>query len=191
MGQGEIESALLQLAKKYQESFAGKIYAFENDERDLLMDAFGITPELKRENRQYWGRELGMCWQLLVTRLCSMTSQNFQPGLKVGDDEPCDFRLGSDAVDTKYRVGSGDAGTLKKFRAYGKLLTDAGYRPVMLFVRSDNLQAAITACRAGGWTLLMESDSFEYIRINTGFDLRGWLVKVTASGELKVSRSKA
>lgn len=26
---------------------------------DVLMDVFGIVPTLKRENRQYWGRELG------------------------------------------------------------------------------------------------------------------------------------
>jgi hypothetical protein len=61
MNPDEIESALLQLARKYQESFVGKIYAIENDDVDPLMSAFGITAILKRENRQYWGRELGMC----------------------------------------------------------------------------------------------------------------------------------
>jgi hypothetical protein len=119
-----------------------------------------------------------------------MTCQNFQPGLRVGSDEPCDFRLGSDAVDTKYRVGSGDSGTLKKFRAYGELLSDAGYRPVLLFVRSDNLVPAISACRAGGWEVYMEDQSFAYVFENTGFDLKGWLAKVTGTGELRITRPR-
>ena len=51
------------------------------------MRAFGITPELKRENRQYWDRELGMCWQLLVVELCKHAHENFAPALRFGDDE--------------------------------------------------------------------------------------------------------
>jgi hypothetical protein len=60
----EIESVLKGILKQYQNSFSNKIYVEENDDHDPLMDVFGITPSLKRENRQYWGRELGMCWQL-------------------------------------------------------------------------------------------------------------------------------
>ena len=53
----------------YQRSFVEKVYCDENDDHDLLMDVFSLLPVIKRENRQYWGRELGMCWQLLVTRV--------------------------------------------------------------------------------------------------------------------------
>src|SRR5690606_21285230 len=33
--------------KAYQASFIGKVYNEENDDHDLLMDAFGIPPALK------------------------------------------------------------------------------------------------------------------------------------------------
>ena len=39
------------------------------------MEVFGITPEMKRENRQYWGRQLGMCWQRLVTEISRQSSR--------------------------------------------------------------------------------------------------------------------
>ena len=130
--------------KKYQQSFMSKVYSQENNDSDLLMKVFGITPELKRENRQYWGRELGKCWERLVIEACK-SAQDFKPALKIGADEPCDLRVGKFAIDTKYRVGSGDSGTLKKFKQYGPLLRDHGYVPVFLFLREDNLKSAITA----------------------------------------------
>ncbi len=86
------------------------------------MDVFGISPIIKKENRQYWGRELGMCWQLLVTETCKAYCSSFQPAFKVGSDEPCDLIVDGYAIDTKYRIGSGDSGTLKKFKLYGPLL---------------------------------------------------------------------
>lgn len=184
----EIEEALEDVMLAYTSAFSAKVYVEESDERDVLMDAFGITPDLKRENRQYWGRELGMCWQRLVTTLYRARCAGFSPAIKVGADEPCDFVVDSDAVDTKYRVGSGDAGTLKKFVAYGELLASMGLRPVLLFVRSDNLGAAIAACRRGGWSVYTDSDTFEYIRDHTGFDLKGWLVSAARHGEYTISR---
>ena len=80
------------------------------------MRTFGITQLIKNENKQYWGRELGMCWQLIVTELCKTNCPNFKPAIKLGADEPCDLVLGEYAIDTKYRIGSGDSGTLKKFK---------------------------------------------------------------------------
>lgn len=66
-GRRKIEKTLGEILGQYQHSFSRKTYQEENNDVDLLMEAFAITPELKRENRQYWGRELGMCWQRLVT----------------------------------------------------------------------------------------------------------------------------
>ncbi len=54
-------AALDAILKQYQSSFAEKIYSEENDDHDHLMDVFSLSPIIKRENRQYWGRELGMC----------------------------------------------------------------------------------------------------------------------------------
>jgi hypothetical protein len=163
------------ILQAYSNSFSDKAYGQENEDSDLLMRAFGITPELKRENRQYWGRELGKCWEGLVVSACRH-SADFHPALRVGADEPYDLIVGSHAIDTKYRVGSGDSGTLKKFRQYGALLIERGYQPVFLFLREDNLPAAISACKAGGWRTLFGDDSFEFIKEASGFDMKDFLL---------------
>ena len=172
----EVEGNLDKVLKKYCESFQKKVYAIENDDHDVLMDAFGITPELKRENRQYWGRELGKCWESLVIEVCKNV-ESYQSALKIGKDAPCDLRVGKYAIDTKYRVGSGDSGTLKKFKKYGQLLKHKGYEPVFLFLREDNLPAAITACENGGWTIFIGEQSFDFIKGLSGFDLKDFLTK--------------
>jgi hypothetical protein len=66
----EIIGFLSVVIERYRASFAEKIYSEENNDHDVIMDLFGITPLVKRENRQYWERELGMCWQLIVCALC-------------------------------------------------------------------------------------------------------------------------
>ncbi|PRW96625.1 restriction endonuclease [Pseudomonas fragi] len=165
---------------RYQQSFAEKVYSDENDDHDLLMDAFGITPLLKRENRQYWGRELGKCWESLVVEACK-SAPSFQPPLRIGGDEPCDLRVEQYAIDTKYRVGSGDSGTLKKFRYYGSVLKAEGYTPVFLFLRKDNLPAAMAACLVGGWTIYVGKQSFDFIKAISGFDLEDYLTRKAQS----------
>ena len=88
------EDALELILRQYADSFTSKTYGEENDDPDLLMEVFGITPQLKRENRQYWGRELGMCWQLLVTRVFeACRSADFAPGYRSGSDEMSDLLL--------------------------------------------------------------------------------------------------
>lgn len=184
-----LDDTLKDVLRAYRDSFGIKTYSEENDDRDPLMDVFGITPDRKRENRQYWGRELGMCWQLLVTNVFSHHGKQYAPAIKIGADEPCDCCVGKDAVDTKYRIGSGDSGTLKKFKSYGKLLTDKGFRPVLLIVRQDNLAAAITACKAGGWIVLQGEDSFNYIRERSEFNLKEWLVTCKAQQEFFINKA--
>lgn len=171
-----LEIKLDSILGKYSESFSQKEYSDENDDHDLLMQAFGITPELKRENKQYWGRELGKCWESLVVEACR-NSPTFKPALRIGGDEPCDLIINNYAIDTKYRVGSGDSGTLKKFKAYGPLLREHGYEPVFLFFREDNLPAAITACRNGGWSIYIGKQSFDFIKNVSGFDMENYLIK--------------
>lgn len=172
------EDSMREVLAAYHDSLSSKAYGAENDDYDVLMKVFGLTPEIKRQNRQYWGRELGMCWQLIVTALFKATVADFQPGYRDGKDELCDLIAGKDAIDTKYRVGSGDSGTLKKFKQYGRQLTDAGLNPVLLFVREDNLPAAITACNVGGWTIYIGEAAFKYVRKLTGVDLKKWLVSL-------------
>lgn len=83
--------------------------------------------------------------------------------------------MGDYAIDTKYRVGSGDSGTLKKFKQYGKMISDLGYKPVFLMVRDDNLPAAMTAIRQGGWTVYTGVDSFNFISEISGIDMNMFL----------------
>jgi hypothetical protein len=174
-GTDQLIKSLGDILNHYKTSFTGKIYNDENDQTDLLMDVFGITPELKRENRQYWGRELGMCWQRLVVEICRQTHKDFRPALRFGSDEPCDLVVSNQAIDTKYRIGSGDSGTLKKFKAYAPLLRNEGYEPVLLIVREDNLPAAITACKAGGWNVFTGDMTYGYIKELTEFDIKTFL----------------
>ncbi|HWG43204.1 MAG TPA: hypothetical protein VN688_10495 [Gemmataceae bacterium] len=184
-----LDTKLKDVLRAYRDSFSMKTYSEENDELDPLMDVFGITPDQKRENRQYWGRELGMCWQLLVTNVLSHHCKEYAPAIKIGDDEPCDCRVGTDAIDTKYRIGSGDSGTLKKFKSYGKLLKEREYRPVLLIVREDNLRAAVTACNRGGWTVFQGQATFDYIKDLSGFDLFAWLGTCKQTDDFFINRT--
>ena len=48
-GQDKLLDALTGILSEYQRAFADKAYSDENNDHDVLMDVFGITPELKRE----------------------------------------------------------------------------------------------------------------------------------------------
>jgi hypothetical protein len=54
MPPNQLEENLKDILSQYRGSFTDKAYDEENDDHDVLMDVFGITPSLKRENRQYW-----------------------------------------------------------------------------------------------------------------------------------------
>ena len=173
----KVQTEMISVMQHYSAAFGGKIHSEASEETDLLMDAFGITAEVKNANRQYWGRELGMCWQRLVIAVMrNLAADKFAEAQRYGNDEPYDLAVGRFAIDTKYRVGSGDAGTLKKFKQYGELLIAEDLRPMMLFLRSDNLPAAIGAMRTGGWIILTGDESFDWIASHTdGFRLDEWL----------------
>jgi hypothetical protein len=175
MSPEEINGLLEAILEQYGRSFASKAFAEESPEEDDLMLVFGLTQQIKAENKQYWGRELGMCWQRLITNLCRHTRDDFSGPIREGKDEICDLVLGRDAIDTKYRIGSGDSGTLKKFRQYAIRLRGLGYNPVLLMLRTDNLPQAIATCIAAGWDVIIGSQAYEYIRDATGFDIQGWL----------------
>jgi hypothetical protein len=182
------ENNLLNIVQKYSDSFNGKTYKEESEDTDVLMEAFGITQDLKKENKQYWGRELGMCWQLLVVEIFRNFCTDFSPAKKYGEDEPVDFFVGTSAIDTKYRVGSGDSGTLKKFKQYGQMLKQDGFIPIFLLLRTDNLPAAISASTSSGWLIYTGEDTFQYIYEKTGFDLKKWLINLKETEEYKINR---
>ncbi len=171
MPKSELDASLSNILRHYQHNFSEKQYQDAYQDTDILMNAFGLTQALKQENKQFWGRQLGKCWESLVIALCEATCSAYIPAKRFGNEEPCDLFIGSDAIDTKYRVGSGDSGTLKKFKRNAELLLANEYRPVMLIVRENNLPAAMTAVNTGGWDILTGRDSFSYLEQQTGFDL--------------------
>jgi hypothetical protein len=184
------EEHLKEILSQYRASFSAKEYDEENEDHDALMDVFGIPPPLKRENRQFWGRELGMCWQRLVCEVFRLNCRDYKAAARIGDDEPSDCSIGIDVIDTKYRIGSGDSGTLKKFKQYGNMFLRQGLRPVLLILREDNLSAAIAACKAGGWTVLTGEQTFDYIRDKSAFDLNRWLHGLGAAKEFNANRGR-
>lgn len=170
-----LSDSLEKILVEYKRNFDNKVFSEESLEEDDLMLVFGLTQAIKAQKKQYWGRELGMCWQRMVTELCKQICMNFGDPIREGTDEFCDLVVGKDAIDTKYRIGSGDSGTLKKFKQYAIKLRELGYRPVLLILREDNLPAAITACITGGWTIMTGNKTYEYLRDVTKFDLQSWL----------------
>ena len=84
----DIDKKLSAILRKYQNNFSEKVYVDDYDTTDVLMEIYGITQELKRENKQFWGRQLGMCWQLLIVELCKYTCSEYSDALRFGSDEP-------------------------------------------------------------------------------------------------------
>ena len=66
----EIIINIANVMSSYHKKFSNKSYSETDQTNDLLMEVFNISQELKFENKQYWGRELGMCWQYLVIECC-------------------------------------------------------------------------------------------------------------------------
>jgi hypothetical protein len=179
------EESLISIIKKYQTSFSEKIFEAEETPSDILMEVFGITAVLKNRNRQYWGRELGKCWESLVIDVFKQyCPDRFTPPFKHQGTEPCDLIVGDYGIDTKYRVGSGDSKTLSIFRKNARIITEHKLKPVLLFVREDNLKAAMSAFSAGGWSIYTRDKTFEFIQNETGFDLKQWLIQNKDLGKI-------
>ena len=181
--------AIESILNNYQTKFNTKEFSEVLETSDILMDLFEIDPLIKRQNMQYWSRELGMCWQRLVVDV-AQSHRTYGPPIRWGADEPCDLVLGKTAIDTKYRVGSGDSGTLKKLKDYAVQLTDQGFIPVMLILRTDSLQSSVDACESGGWKVYTGQDSFKFIERRCGVDLQAMLLEKLAEQRLAVANSQ-
>ncbi|ARQ05704.1 Restriction endonuclease [Macrococcoides canis] len=160
----------------YEDNFRNKVFDEDNQKIDILMDVFGITASDKKVNKQYWGRQLGFMFEKLVIEVFQKHDKNFKKAESVGSDKPYDLQSDNDFIDTKYRVGSGDSGTLKKFKSYGKEMKSEGKNPVILILREDNLPSAVTALKNGEWDIYIGQDCFDYIFKKTNFDLQGYLI---------------
>lgn len=171
---------------KYQKRFSEKVATTPhyNESHDLLMDIFGITPEQKRLQAQYWGRELGTLWQDLVTD-CFRESdqvQRFTGPIVVPDSrgtsyEPADLSGNGYAIDTKYRIGSGDAKFVKSFKESKAMLESKNLKAVLLILREDNLASPIHSAEKSGWVVLTGKGSFSFVERETGIALQSILVE--------------
>lgn len=171
-----IDELLDNIIIDYEKKFKEKIFQDSPKYSDFFMKKYNITNELKKQNMQYWGRELGMLWQKLVVEIFKTLKPNeFKPAIKYGNDEPYDLQYKKYAIDTKYRCGSGDSGTLKKFKQYGRFIKEMGMTPIVLLFRTDNLNAAITAFKTGGWLVKEGDEAFDFILNETGYNLREYL----------------
>lgn len=171
----QLDNSLEAILTQYHQAFLAKQFYEGSSEEDDLMRVFGLTHTRKAFNKQYWGRQLGKCWQSLVTELSRQTANQFSGPLVADEEEICELIIGTDAIETKYRIGSGDSDSLKKLRRNSNSLKDIGYRPVLLILRNDNLPGAITACKTGGWTVLIGEEVYQYLQEVTGVDFKLWL----------------
>ncbi|MEQ8958998.1 MAG: hypothetical protein RLP02_13925 [Coleofasciculus sp. C2-GNP5-27] len=159
MTQENLDSLLEQILNQYQQAFAERITPEESTEEDDMMLAFGLTQDIKATNKQYWGRQLGKCWERLVETLCQQTCEQYQKA----HGTYYDLAVGLNAIDTKYRIGSGDAKTLRGFRENAQTLINEGFTPVLLILRNDNLPQAIKACSDGGWEIYAGNNAYNYL----------------------------
>jgi hypothetical protein len=185
MDKKKTETSLDNILQDYQESFSSKEYPDENNEIDILMEIFDISPETKRQNRQYWGRELSTCWRKLVIEICHHCS-DYKSAVNLGKDELYHLVIGEYAVCTKYRIGSGDAGTLKKFKADADKIIKLGFKPLLLILRNDNLNSALLACASGGWKIITGKNALDFIKDVSEFDLESFII--TRKGKFKITR---
>jgi hypothetical protein len=156
------EQSIIDILNQYRIKFKDKIHTSPIYSSDILLEHFNITANQIRQNKQYWNRELGMCWQKLIIELLKDKS-DYQPAIRINRKELCDLVLNKDAIDTKYRLGSGDSGTINKLKDYAQLLLNMGYRPVLLILREDNLKSTISACEKGGWHTIVGNKALKYI----------------------------
>ncbi|WP_353930527.1 hypothetical protein WJM97_20000 [Okeanomitos corallinicola TIOX110] len=124
---------------------------------------------------------MGRCWQKIVTAICKYHCPDFKQPFKIEIEEggkhsePCDLIVGKYAIDTKYRIGSGEDATHKKLIRYSKYLSKQGYVPILLILRNDNLPAAITACKSANWQVLTGQESMDFIHQISGIDVKTFL----------------
>lgn len=159
----------------YREAFSRKDFGDELPVSDLLMDAFGITPETKRENAQYWGRELGSVWQRLVFESFKHVDKSTRTPPKQCPVHPCDVVTRGFGIEVKYRIGSGDAPFIKNLEANASVFTARGESPVLLVFREDSLATNIKRAGRAGWTVKAGAESLAFLLEHTGCDLEAFL----------------
>ncbi|MNU30449.1 hypothetical protein D3C71_189490 [compost metagenome] len=159
----------------YRDRFRKKKFTVKPERDDLLMRVFKITPEIKKRNMQYWSRHLGFAWEKLLKAALSEADKTAVFPLPGDKQKPCDMIAGEMAIDAKYRIGSGDSGTLQKLQKNGRILHELGYKPVLLIFRDDSLASSLAAARGGGWTIYEDKHALVHAETLFNFDMSAYL----------------
>ena len=183
MSDKKLKKQILKLIKEYHKSFSEKRFKEIKSKDDILMNVFEITEEIKNQNKQYWGRELGFLWELIVIEVFK-NDINYKCKPVWDGQSPCDFFIKDYAIDPKYRIGSGDSGTLKGWARDGDMLKEKGYKPIMLILREDNLPAAIRRI-SPHWELKIGEEALDFIKEESGFDLKEFLISLKGKYDIK------
>lgn len=171
----EIDHGLRRVLQSCKAAFDVKVFEDFDTGTDVLMDSLSVTPAMKAANRQYWGRQLGACWEALLRSVWAERSP-FVRFPKPGDPiYPCDIVSEGLAIDAKYRIGSGDSGTLQKLARNAKTLVTSNLQPILLVLRDDSLKSAISAAKAGGWKVVEGEAAFEFVHVTLGHDILEFL----------------
>lgn len=182
MGEARINQNIEEIIKTYHNKFLDKRFKDKFSDDDILMNIFNLTEEIKNKNKQYWGRELGYLWELIVIEAFK-NNKEYKCKPVWNGQSPCDFFIDKYAIDPKYRIGSGDSGTLKGWARDGDLLRKKGYEPIMLILREDNLPAAISRI-SPHWNLKIGEEALKFIEDNSGFKLKELLISMNGKYDI-------
>ena len=174
--QQNLDKSLQDILTEKARAFNEKVFDRESSTPDVLMNAFSLTHDVKDKDPQYWSRSLGSLFQDIVVKTCEASRPDITPPIRVEKSEPCDFIMGKFAIDTKYRFGSGDSKTSKLICNDARILIDLGFIPVMLILRTDSLASRIKAFKNAGWKVLEGDAAFDFIKTETGIDLKKKLI---------------
>ena len=166
---------------KQEQLFQAKEHDNSLPEEDVLMKRFEITSLDKLTNKQYYNRELGKVFETL----CKKTFRHKHndrckdaPIVKKKGGrtyEPFDLIFDNYAIDFKYRLGSGDSGTLNRLRKSVLWALEKGYEPVYLILREDNLDPVLKALQRLGARIIQGEDTFRFIEEESGVNLREYI----------------
>jgi hypothetical protein len=167
---------------RYHETFTDRMPEEQDAVSDALMDFFRLTPEIKNRERQFYGRHLGAAWEEIAGKILHAHDPSTEFPRPGTEDTPCDIVYRGFAIDTKYRIGSGDSGTMRKLAGNASTLARRGFVPLLLIFRNDSLKPSISAARTGGWTICEGEAAVSFIRTHTGYDLLDFLKERSPDG---------
>jgi hypothetical protein len=161
---------LKNLVESYKLSFEKKILNHKHFKQDDIMNLFNKNQYDLLLNKQYWHREFGKFYEKYV-KIIAKSKLKYNDSPKYKKYDLCDLVIDNFAIDTKYRIGSGDSGTVRKLKFYGEQLIKLNYKPILLIFRDDNLEGTIKSL-SKEWNVLTGDNSNKFIIEHLDFDIK-------------------